>query len=259
VVIDPISAYLGAVDSHKNSDVRGLLAPLSELAQRRHVAIIGVTHLNKSGGKAIYRTMGSLAFVAAARAVWGVVRDEERPTRRLLLPVKNNLGPEVKGLAYEIQTVNGAPSLLWETEPVEVSMDDALYQDDDQSELDDAAEWLQDVLSAGRVPTTELQKLAKQAGHSWRTVQRAKGKTGVESQRDGFGREGKFYWAPPIERQTIQRQTHSHTLAAYDETRAAPGFAASQNGQNRHRAPTVAVYGDGALCEASAASVQEVF
>ncbi len=30
VVIDPISAYTGNVDSHKNSDVRGLLAPLRD-------------------------------------------------------------------------------------------------------------------------------------------------------------------------------------------------------------------------------------
>ena len=29
VVVDPVTAYLGKTDSHKNADIRGLLAPLS--------------------------------------------------------------------------------------------------------------------------------------------------------------------------------------------------------------------------------------
>src|SRR4029450_6264221 len=64
VVIDPISAYLGGVDSHKNADVRALLAPVSELAARQNVAIVGVSHLSKAtGSKALMRVTGSLAFV----------------------------------------------------------------------------------------------------------------------------------------------------------------------------------------------------
>ena len=34
VIIDPISAYLGNSDSHKNADIRGLLAPVADLASR---------------------------------------------------------------------------------------------------------------------------------------------------------------------------------------------------------------------------------
>ena len=37
VVVDPITAYLGNTDSHKNADIRGLLAPLSYLADQRGV------------------------------------------------------------------------------------------------------------------------------------------------------------------------------------------------------------------------------
>jgi putative DNA primase/helicase len=100
VVIDPIAAYCGKVDSHKNTDVRGLLAPLSELASRYHVAIVAVTHLSKTGGtKAVYRAMGSLAFAAAARAVWAIVKDADDPQRRLFLPAKLNLARDPDGLA----------------------------------------------------------------------------------------------------------------------------------------------------------------
>jgi RecA-family ATPase len=92
VVIDPVAAYCGKVDSHKNSDVRGMLAPLAEMASRHQVAILTVTHLAKSGGsKAVYRAMGSLAFAAAARAVWAVTKDANDPQRRLTntVPAKN--------------------------------------------------------------------------------------------------------------------------------------------------------------------------
>ena len=117
VLIDPITAYTGRIDSHNNTEVRGLLAPLAALAAEHNVAVIAVTHFNKSGtGPAIYRAMGSLAFAAAARAVWAVIKDPDNPQRRLFLPVKNNLGGDMSGLAYTIEAdgPDGAPVVAWE-------------------------------------------------------------------------------------------------------------------------------------------------
>ncbi len=100
IVIDPISAYLGSVDSHENSKVRGVLGPLSELAGRLRIAVVGVTHLNKSGGsKAMYRSSGSLAFVAAARAAWSFSKDPENPDRRLMRLPRQGLGLAEEDLA----------------------------------------------------------------------------------------------------------------------------------------------------------------
>jgi RecA-family ATPase len=72
VVVDPISSYFGSgVDTHRNTDVRGVLEPLSEMAARLHVAVLSVTHFSKAsnGGnsKALHKFMGSIAFVAAPR------------------------------------------------------------------------------------------------------------------------------------------------------------------------------------------------
>jgi RecA-family ATPase len=47
VIIDPISAYLGAIDSHKDAEVRGALAPLAKLAADHGVAVVCVTHFEK--------------------------------------------------------------------------------------------------------------------------------------------------------------------------------------------------------------------
>ncbi|MBU0639064.1 MAG: AAA family ATPase, partial [Planctomycetes bacterium] len=121
VIIDPLTAYLGKTDSHKNAEVRAVLARLFELAARHKVAVLAVTHLNKANTlPAIYRAMGSLAFVAAARAVWAVVRDEDDETgrRRLFVPVKNNLGADETGLAYALEPAGQTASVQWESDPV---------------------------------------------------------------------------------------------------------------------------------------------
>lgn len=153
VVIDPISAYTGKVDSHNNSDVRGLLAPLAILAGRYHLAIVAVTHLSKSGGtKAVYRAMGSLAFAAASRAVWAIVKDQNEPQRRLFLPAKLNLAQDPDGLAYRIKEGR----VHWETDPVRMHADDAFAAEMQAAgtkprgtERRDAMEWLRDELAAG--------------------------------------------------------------------------------------------------------------
>lgn len=200
IVIDPISAYLGKTDSHKNADIRGLLAPLAEMASRCRVAVLCVTHLNKFTGPAMYRAMGSLAFVAAARAAWGVVKDKNDPSRRLVLPIKCNLAPDFSGLAYCIVEVDGQPRLAWSPEPVNVDVDEAMAGEKDNeagAERRDAEQWLREALEDGPVSAKDIQKYAKESGHSWSTVRRAKTRLGVESCREGFGNGSAWHWHLP--------------------------------------------------------------
>jgi hypothetical protein len=64
IVIDPLSAYLGYKDSYKDAEIRGLVRPLADLADRRRVAVFAVLHMNKAEQfKALYRAQGSIAFV----------------------------------------------------------------------------------------------------------------------------------------------------------------------------------------------------
>jgi KaiC/GvpD/RAD55 family RecA-like ATPase len=115
IVIDPISAYLGGVDSHSNAEVRGVLARLATLAAQYNVAVLCVTHLRKSAGAAVYRAVASIAFTAAARAVWAVAPDPEDADRRLLLAVKQNLSADPGGLAFRIEMAhNNVARLAWE-------------------------------------------------------------------------------------------------------------------------------------------------
>jgi putative DNA primase/helicase len=195
IVIDPISAYLGGVDSHSNAEVRGILAPLVALAARFGVAVLCVTHLRKSAGAAIYRAISSIAFAAAARAVWAVASDPEDGDRRLLLTVKQNLSASAAGLAFRIETQNNVPRLAWEPGAVALAANEVLGNVDmqqDQSERREAKEWLKDFLADGPVAVKKIQAEAKAAGHSWITVRRAKQGLSVVVSKNGY--QGRSEW-----------------------------------------------------------------
>jgi len=105
LIIDPISAYLGKVDSHNNADVRAFLAPLADFAARHEIAILAVSHLSKSDtGDAMTRVSGSGAFVAVARCCYMVLDDPEDPNQKIMAPLKNNLGVDNVGYRYTIQS-----------------------------------------------------------------------------------------------------------------------------------------------------------
>jgi putative DNA primase/helicase len=102
MIFDPISAYLGVKDSHRDSDVRQVLGPLTDLAAQHGVAVLGITHLNKAAGSsAIARFMGSTGIIAAARSAYMALKHEDE---LLFLPVKSNVArDDVGGLVYQIE------------------------------------------------------------------------------------------------------------------------------------------------------------
>jgi len=205
VIIDPVSAYLGETDSHKNAEVRGMLAPLTTLAGDHHAAIILVSHLTKSqSANALMRVQGSIAFAALCRAVWGVTADKDDRQRRLFMPLKNNLGQDKTGLAYAIEpfdlpTEPPIPTsrIMWEAQLVETSVEEAFgaaMTHDERTDTDAAKELLLEVLADGRVKASDVQRIAKSGGHSLTTLGRAKRLLKVESKREGFGSGSVVYW-----------------------------------------------------------------
>ncbi|MFM9959455.1 MAG: AAA family ATPase [Phycisphaerales bacterium] len=224
IVIDPISAYLGDADGNSNHEMRRLLMSLGDLAARRGVAIVCVTHLSKggAGGKAVYRAMGSLAFTAAARVVWAVSKDPDEPKRRLVVCVKSNIAKEAGGLAYRIEDGR----LRWEEGAVTISADE-LEQAGARGTggngqggsneaaragrtgepgsgidtlpwgggggLDHAVRWLHERLSEGPASASVILDEARQCLIAERTLARARNELGVVTQRETT-LEGKTIW-----------------------------------------------------------------
>jgi RecA-family ATPase len=95
VIIDPMSAYVGVgkLNNSSTTDVRGMLAPLTKLAEDTKISIIGIMHFNKKADvtNAMLRIADSLAYVAAARHVYVVVDDSENEKARLFVKAKKNV------------------------------------------------------------------------------------------------------------------------------------------------------------------------
>jgi hypothetical protein len=205
VVIDPITAYLGDADSHRNAEIRALLAPLSDLAAKHETAVICVSHLNKSGGtEAMLRVTGSLAFVAASRAAFLVAKDKENGARRLFLPMKNNIGNDSTGLAFELRSAQVASPagvidtchVVWHSEVVTMTADEAMQPTDERRfERNAAAEWLRDALADGPRSAKALRGMAADAGFTWATLRRAKDALGIKPTKTRF--DGGWEWALP--------------------------------------------------------------
>jgi hypothetical protein len=204
VIVDPISAYLGDVNEQSNSEVRGLMLPLAALAQQQNVAVLAVTHLRKKEGAAIYRSMGSLAFVAAARAAWLVAKDPKSPQRRLLMPLKNNLAADVTGLAFTIEThaATRQPIIHWSPDPIAISADtivgNARPRGRPDAACQDAMDWLRKRLAKGPAPARDVVEEADAHGISKATVRRAFRDLGGEAVRAGFGPFGEWSWRLPV-------------------------------------------------------------
>lgn len=195
LIIDPISAYLGATDDHRNAELRGLLAPLATLAERHRLAVLAVHHLSKAPNfKAIYKVTGSIAYAGAARAVWLISEDAENPERRLFLCAKMSLCRKPAGLGF---TINDQGAVAWESGPVTMTADEAMTDAGGRhSRTAEALDWLADFLAAGEKPKTEVVKAA--ADHdppfSPDVLRRASERLGVQSYP---GERGPGQWTAP--------------------------------------------------------------
>ncbi len=196
VVIDPLTAFLGKTDSHKNADVRAVLEPLSKVAEKRRVAIIGVNHLTKgTEGSAVHRSMGSIGFMAAARVAWQVTADPDEPDRSLMLPVKVNIGKTPRGLAFRLSETTG---IEWEQESIDLTADEAL-NGPRESKLDDAKDFLRNLLREGPMPATAVEDAAAKARIFGSTLKTAKRQLGIKSEKSPAPNGG-WEWRLPERR-----------------------------------------------------------
>jgi putative DNA primase/helicase len=137
------------------------------MAERTNVAVVSITHFNKAlagqNGKTIYRFIGSIGFIAAARAAFVVIEDPEDNSRSLFLHAKNNLAPPPPGLAFrKTQAIldGGIVTSLaeWDLEPVAMTANQAMGESKDskdRSATDEVEDFLREVLAIEPRPVTD--------------------------------------------------------------------------------------------------------
>lgn len=206
LIIDPISAYCGNVDSHKNAEVRGILMPLTSLAAKHKFAIVAINHLTKGSGKAIYRSLGSVGFAATARVGLNFYKDPDDENRRLILVTKMNLAKEADGLAYSIDGNAGeVGSVRWSADAVKMTADEMQAREtealqkpnsgESQSKVDDATDFIRETLAGGRVESKRIISDAKEFCISESTLRKAYKRMGGKPEKSS-GEKGAWFWPP---------------------------------------------------------------
>ncbi|KKN57527.1 hypothetical protein LCGC14_0561440 [marine sediment metagenome] len=195
VIIDPVTAFAGGKKENSNAEVRAYLNPLIALAEEKNLTIVGLNHLNKDETKgATHRTLGSVAWTSAARAVWLVGFDPQNKDddeRRLFLPIKNNLSKVRTGLAFTLVNTqvlingnqHGHPACKFESGAVEMSADDALDTEGRKrsaKKVDEAVEWLEEFLENGPQMSVDIFEAGKQNSLSKYAITRAKIKLSIK-------------------------------------------------------------------------------
>jgi putative DNA primase/helicase len=211
VVIDPVTAYLGDIDAHKDAAVRALLAPLADLAEQTKVAIVGIMHLNKAATlDVIYRVTGSIAFVGVGRMAWVIAADPADEQRRLLLELKNNLAPSMDGLAFRLEAPaeGEVARVSWEPDPVPLKARDVLGGFGNQrrprgpkpDKLDAAKALITEALADGEWHLSHpVTKSAEPHGLAYRRLIDAAKALGIEKRKTGFT-SGWLWRLPPAAR-----------------------------------------------------------
>lgn len=191
LVIDPLQGFLGrSVNMQLASDMRQAMQHLSKVAETTSCAIVVIGHMNKSSGsKGLYRGLGSIDIVAAARSVLLLGRSPEDSGVRLMAQVKNSLEREGPTLAFELMENQG---IRWIGE-YDMTVEDILYSPADlgSSKLDIACDELKRVLSSGSRPCNEVYEALEASNLSKRTIDHAKKILNVASTKQA----NEWYWS----------------------------------------------------------------
>lgn len=202
LMLDPVvSAVKG--DMHKANDVRRGLQGVVDFAEHNLCAVVGISHFAKGGAgtSPADRVIGSQAFSALARTVLVAAKQHDSDAR-VLARAKSNIGTDDGGVSYVIEpcTINEGietTRVAWGdliTGSAREILGDVEGDDNDgeRSELDEACDFLRDLLSQGPVATKRIKADADGAGHAWATVRRAQKAISAEAKKQGMG--GGWVW-----------------------------------------------------------------
>ena len=197
LIIDPLQSYLGKTsDSAGLTNMRSLMTQLARTASVTKCAVLIIGHVNKNeSSKDLYRGLGSIDIIAAARSVLYVERAGTHPTKKMMRQIKNSLTSRGEGFEFEITDL-GIEWLgpLSEEEAV-LNIDDDSKNISEDSRINLAVQNLLQWLSDEDVSSAEITKLLSENGIAERTASRAKRELSIRSVRRAKG----WYWHLPKE------------------------------------------------------------
>lgn len=246
LIIDVLMAYLpGGVDSHKDQDIRSVLAELAKMAERTGCTVLLLRHLNKvKGSDPLYRGGGSIGIVGAVRAGLLVAPNPDDDSSSVLATVKNNLAPKSQqgSIVYRLvdSGIYGVAKVEWlgnSDHNARALLANSSDGGDGGNFVTEAENWLEDYLTEqGAAPSKDVKVAAKKAGISERTIERAAQKLRVEFESRGFPRA--TWWSLPSRATTLEGPAVTQNLGATGATGADLGkWVGATGGISQSRQP----------------------
>lgn len=190
VVIDPVQAYLGDADLSNASGMRKVLKQLAVWASLYECAIVLVGHLNKKQGtKDLYRTLGSIDLVAAARSVMEIDRAEENDVL-CLRHIKSSLAPKASNKYFAIDPERRIQWVEYDEQADEPISGQTAHSLERMSKQQYAAEYLKAILADGPLPVQQVHEHFTGEKISERTILATKKLLGIQS----FKKDSIWYW-----------------------------------------------------------------
>jgi hypothetical protein len=192
LVADPFSEFFSKTLKDEKV-IRKSFRLLRALAASLKMAVVLVGHFTKTGSNALYRGIGGVAIVNAARAALVVGHDpsSDDPYQHVLAFNRGNI-PRTRDVSLVYRTVKRGDAIVieWLGES-RYSADDlvaASHNADAQSQLQESCYVLYSILAShgGPLPATEVNKAAQAALVSVSTLKRAKKLLKVRSRRKSF-------------------------------------------------------------------------
>ena len=110
LVVDPLNAFFGGVDTNSDAQIREVLSELILSCREIDCALVVISHMNKNQEQTnFYRVSGSTGLPALARSIFlvGKVREElsgNSYDRSFLVHVKSNLGLMTPTIEFKVDT-----------------------------------------------------------------------------------------------------------------------------------------------------------
>lgn len=200
VVIDPIQSYIGNdSDLQMAGRARKLMRRIGMWASTYNCAIVLIGHFSKKeSAKDLYRGLGSIDVVAAARSVLQVEKSGEDEDIRIVKQVKNSLNSKGADLMFAIRPSTGF-QWLGVAERIETqSLPEITLETLPKTKHELAAILIKKALANGAVESMEIKRIMAEYRIGDKTMNEVKTELGIKP----YKKMRTWYWVLPGEEQT---------------------------------------------------------
>ena len=201
VVIDPIQSYIGNdSDLQIAGKARKLMRRIGMWASTYNCAVVLIGHFSKKeSAKDLYRGLGSIDVVAAARSVLQVEKSQEDEDVRIVKQVKNSLDSKGADLTFEIRPSTGFQWLGVASAPSsdKTVTSEPVFESLPKNKHELAAMLIKKALENGAVESMEIRRIMAEYRIGDKTMNEVKTELGIKPYR----KMRTWYWALPGEKQ----------------------------------------------------------